>query len=539
MYIIIMCGIWFYIYKNIVSHDDGKKFNTIQQRGPDYSHLQQIHHMDKVLSIGFHRLSIMDPSDNGNQPFYKDNIYAICNGEIYNFRQLKEEYNIDTISDSDCEVIIPLYQKHGIKKLHELFDGVFAIVLIDLNINKVFVLRDRVGVRGLFMSTDNSSRIGVASEAKSLVDTITPHPPQVITEIDIETLTLTQHRIRIPMTLTATSIDTGEVALSVIKDTLRRLFIDAVEKRMMSDRPVCSLLSGGLDSSIVSSIASKYCQSKNMQLNTYAIGFEANATDLTYAQKVATFIDSNHTQVIISFEEAIDALKDVIYTTETFDVTTVRASTGQYLISKYISENTPHKVVLSGDGSDELMAGYLYLYNAPNAQELNDETLRLVEELYKYDVLRVDRCVSRWGLEARVPFLDKSFVDYFLHLPKEYKQPQYFNIEKGLFRNAFDTGDFLPKDVLFRKKEAFSDGVSSVENSWYSVLQARINLIITDEEYETEKHKYTPPLTSKEAYFYRKIYEGHYHGHQLIDYYWLPKWSDTTEPSARVLNVYK
>jgi asparagine synthase (glutamine-hydrolysing) len=522
-----MCGIWFYLSRTSPSHQIlEEKFNTIQPRGPDFSILKKI---DETMLLGFHRLSIMDPSESGNQPFFKNNIYAVCNGEIYNYRELRSLYQIDTVSDSDCEVIIPLYQKFGIRKLHELFDGVFSIILVDLNIQKVFTLRDRVGVRGLFISHDDTS-FGVSSEAKGLIHNIVPQPPQFIYELDIKTHTVSTYPINIPLRL--------ESPISPVDSKIRSLFIESVEKRMMSDRPVCSLLSGGLDSSIVSSVASKYCKTHNTILNTFSIGFEKNATDLKYAQMVADFIESNHTEVIISFKDAISALDDVIYTTETFDVTTIRASTGQYLLSKYISENTPFKVVLSGDGSDELMGGYLYSYHAPTADDLNKETLRLVEELHKYDVLRVDRCVSRWGLEARVPFLDKKFVDYFFSVSAEFKTPQRFQIEKGLFRKAFDTGEYLPKDVLFRKKEAFSDGVSSVENSWHTVLQKHIETLVTDQEYNENKGLFSPVPTSKEAYYYRTIYERHYNPTVLVDYYWVPKWSNTNEPSARELRLY-
>jgi asparagine synthase (glutamine-hydrolysing) len=308
-----------------------------------------------------------------------------------------------------------------------------------------------------------------------------------------------------------------------------------------SDRELGALLSGGLDSSLVVSIASKYLHQFGKRLKTFSIGLPGS-TDKEYAEMVATFCNTDHTHIELTTEYFLSALKHVIYATETFDITTIRASTGQYLVSKWISEHTNIKVLLIGDGSDELTAGYMYFHKAPSPTDLHIENKKLLTEIHFYDVLRADRGIATHGLEARVPFLDHRFVDLYMSLDPSLRIPTESRIEKWLLRKSFDTGRYLPAPVLWRKKEAFSDGVSSVQKSWYQIVQESAEQMYTDEQLASAQQLYThcPPPT-KEALYFRDIFESLYpNTSHVIPHYWLPNWcGDIKEPSARVLDVYK
>jgi asparagine synthase (glutamine-hydrolysing) len=309
----------------------------------------------------------------------------------------------------------------------------------------------------------------------------------------------------------------------------------------MSDRPVGCLLSGGLDSSLISALVAREFKINNKgQLNTFSIGIKGS-TDLIYAKKVAEHIGSFHHSIELTEEEFLDAIPEVIYNIESYDTTTVRASTGNYLIGKYIKENTDITVVFNGDGSDE-QSGYLYLANAPSPDDFKNECVRLLKEIHYYDVLRSDRSLSsNFSLETRAPFLDTDFVDYYMSIPSEAKMYGNGKIEKFLIRSAFDNDDLLPKDVLWRRKEAFSDGCSSNERSWHKIIQEFVDTQIPDEIYVTRKDKYVfnkPQL--KESYYYRKIFESYYPGRSnMIPHFWLPKWNgNQQDPSARELKKY-
>ena len=323
----------------------------------------------------------------------------------------------------------------------------------------------------------------------------------------------------------------------IIKN-IRNLFEKAVEKRMQSHREVGCLLSGGLDSSLVAALVSRNMQGS--KLKTFSIGLKG-AEDLKYARIVANHIGSDHHEVIVTEQEMIDAIPEVIKTIESMDTTTVRASVPNYLVSKYIKENTNCKVIFQGDGADEVCGSYIYLNNAPYPASFQDECISLLNNIHMFDVLRADRTISCWGLEPRTPFLDKIFVNYYMSIYAPLKLHSHGNIEKYLLRKAFEDSNQLPKEVLYRKKEALSDGCSSKTNSWHTIIQNHIDKCITDTDFNTHKSSYEhmePEL--KESLYYRRIFDKYYKSHEKsISHFWLPKWcGNITDPSARVLNNY-
>ncbi len=527
-----MCGIFAYLNYTVDYDLVRNGFDKIQKRGPDASYLLRFNN----IYLGFHRLKINDMSVDANQPFSHQNIHLICNGEIYNFKKLKTMYDIKTKSESDCEVILYLYNKFGIERTCQLLDGVFAFVIYDANINKVFLGRDPYGVRPMFIGYDTNEDLFVSSEIKAIQDLciyIKQFKPGYFMEFNLDNKSFKLNPFY-DFNYKYDLIESEVTSLHLIKE----LLIQAVRKRLMSDRPIGCLLSGGLDSSLIASIVNYFFKQANHgQLNTFAIGLDG-ATDLKYAQKVAEHLHTNHINVILQEKDFLDAIPEVIYAIESYDTTTVRASVGNYLISKYIKENTDITVVYNGDGSDEL-GGYIYLKNAPNEMEFQNEVNKLIRNIHYFDVLRSDRSISsQWGLEARTPFLDKEFVSMYMSIQNRLKL--HNRMEKHLLRQAFDNTDLLPKDVLWRKKEAFSDGCSSNERSWHKIIQEHVDKEITDEEFELEKVKYkhNPPQL-KESLYYRRIFNKYYPNRDnVIPYYWLPNWTTEKDPSARELSNY-
>jgi asparagine synthase (glutamine-hydrolysing) len=545
-----MCGIWGYIqhegqlpYSKLYN-----SFMTIQGRGPESFSFDKI---TDQLMLGFHRLAINGLSGSGNQPFIKERynvktgrketIYTVCNGEIYNYHEILANHDFDIQGRSDCEVIPFLYMKYG-QDMIKFLDGEYAFILFivdnDTNEFSVFCGRDPFGVRPLFYGYHNSG-IAFGSELKSIVDlcdNVFVFPPA-------HTMFYQNNSCEKPFSNKVIfnsfySYDIGKEITTHVADKIVDTFTRAVRKRLASDRPLGCLLSGGLDSSIVSAITSKLV---DQQLHTFTIGLEG-ATDIKYAEMVAKHIGSKHTTFIVTIEEALSAIKEVIYMIESYDCTTVRASVWQYLLGKKISKHTDIKVLLTGEGSDELTSGYLYFHNAPSAQESHLENIRLLKDIHRFDGLRVDRAMSCHGLEVRIPFLDPEFVDLYLSLPKVLRSASY-GIEKQMFRDAFRNTNLLPNEVLYRKKEAFSDGTSSNEKSWFQIIQEDIDRIVSDEEFNQNKDRYdfNRPDT-KEKYYYRKVFEEHFgeKSRKVIPYYWLPKWcGNVSDPSARVLEVYK
>ncbi len=521
-----MCSIMGYEGK-IIDLDEFKKgFDMTISRGPDMSRILELD--DGYLA--FHRLAIMGLNESGMQPFKLDDSFIVCNGEIYGFRKLKDElinkgYKFN--SESDCEILLPLYKEYG-NEMFKMLDAEYALIIYDGNNKKIIVARDPIGIRPLYYGYDKQGKIILASEAKNLVgltDEILPFPPGHY-YVDGEF-----HCYNDIAKVSKFNNDDINKACQNIKD----LLIKGVEKRLDADAPLGFLLSGGLDSSLVCSIASKIL---NKPIETFAIGMSTDAIDLKYAKIVADYIGSNHHEIIITKEDVLNSLDKVIQILGTYDITTIRASMGMYLLCKAIHENTDIRVLLTGEISDELF-GYKYTDFAPNEMEFQKESEKRIREIHMYDVLRADRCISSNSLEARVPFGDLDFVSYVLSIDPKIKMNTY-GIGKYLLRNAF-VGDYLPESILMREKAAFSDAVG---HSMVDYLKEYANSYYTDFEYEEKIKKYdhSKPFT-KESLLYREIFEKHYPNQsQMVVDFWMPnkEWEgcNVNDPSARVLSNY-
>ena len=521
-----MCGIIGYCGKY-----DKKIFETgfekTFSRGPDMSRTEKVG--DGIF--GFHRLAIMGLHEEGMQPFERDGSYVICNGEIYGFQKLKDQLikkGYKFKSDSDCEIILPLYFEYGVD-CFKMLDAEFACVIYDGKTKEFIAARDPIGIRPLYYGYDSGGTIIFASEPKNLVeltDKITPFPSGYYYK-DGKFYCYNDIAARQKY-----SNDGIEVVCKKIRDKL----ISGVRKRLIADSKVGFLLSGGLDSSLVCAIAQK--ESKT-PIKTFAIGMENDAIDLKYAKQVADYIGSDHTEFYMTKDEIISSLEEVIYLLGTFDITTIRASMGMYLLCKAIHEKTDIRVLLTGEISDELF-GYKYTDFAPNAEEFQKESEKRIRELNMYDVLRADRCISVNSLEARVPFGDLDFVKYVLSVNPELKMNKY-NKGKYLLRKAFEEGDYLPYDILYREKAAFSDAVG---HSMVDYLKEYAENLYTDEEFlaKSSKYSHAKPFT-KESLLYREIFEKYYKNQgEMIKDFWMPnkgwKGCDVNDPSARVLSNY-
>jgi len=520
-----MCGFLYLNDKKTTKDQFIKALAKIKHRGPDSTVVGQ-----KGSSwLGFNRLAVMDLNARADQPFTDKALSLMCNGEVYNYKMIKEMYpQYDYKSESDCEAILPLFIDKGIRETCETLDAEYAFVIFDEVRNKVFAARDPMGIRPLFYGESESGELCFASEVKALqkfVKVILPFPPGHF--YDGETImSFHDHSLK----EIDKSIDFENALVGI-----RKKLESAVIKRLNSDAKVGFLLSGGLDSSLVCSIAQKH---SDKPIKTFAIGMSKDAIDLKYAKEVADFIGSDHTEVIMEKEDVLACVRDVIYSLESWDITSIRASVGMYLVCKYIKENTDIKVVMTGEVSDEIF-GYKYTDFAPSAMEFQLEAAKRVRELYMYDVLRADRCISSQSLEARVPFSDKEFVDFVMSIDPSIKMNTYGQ-GKFLLRKAFE-GDYLPDSILYREKAAFSDAVG---HSMVDYLKAYAQSLYTQKEYTKIKgnYKYKSPFT-KESLMYRQIFEEFYPKQaELIKDYWMPNklWDncDVKDPSARVLPNY-
>lgn len=480
--------------------------------------------------LGFERLSIMGLTPSGMQPFELDGSYVVCNGEIYGFEKIKEELSgkYTFQSESDCEILLPLYKEYG-TDMFKMLDAEFACIIYDAETEGYIAARDPIGIRPLYYGYDADGVILFASEPKNLTeltDKIMPFPPgyyykdgEFICYCDIAKVDTVCY-------------DNLETVCKNIHDKL----VAGVEKRLIADAKVGFLLSGGLDSSLVCAIAAK---KSSTPIKTFAIGMSEDAIDLKYAKQVADYIGSDHKEVIITKDDVLSSLKEVIHLLGTFDITTIRASMGMYLLCKAIHEQTDIRVLLTGEISDELF-GYKYTDFAPDAAAFQQESEKRIRELHMYDVLRADRCISVNSLEARVPFGDLDFVKYVMAIDPEIKLNKYGK-GKYLLRHAFEEGDYLPDEILWREKAAFSDAVG---HSMVDYLKEYAESAYTDEEFETLCQKYTHarPFT-KESLLYREIFESFYPGQgEMIADFWMPNKSwegcDVDDPSARVLSNY-
>jgi asparagine synthase (glutamine-hydrolysing) len=519
-----MCGILAIIGKGKDESLVKTLSKRMSHRGPDESDL---HITENGHILSHERLSIID-LHSGRQPIKgSKTAYMVHNGEIYNHQELRDgllkHHTFKTKSDS--EVIVHLYEEFGYDFL-DILDGDFAFVVVD---GDDFIAgRDPMGVKPLYYGLDERGRIYFASEMKPIADqckTFSTFPPGHF--YTPKTGFVKYYRPDYEDHLKADK----NLDLKLIRDTLT----EATRKRLMSDVPIGVLLSGGLDSSLTSSIAARLLSEQGKTLHSFSIGLDKDAPDAKAARKVAAFLGTEHHEIHFTIEQGIEILEKLIWHLETYDVTSVRASTPMYFLSKAITD-LGIKVVLSGEGADEIFGGYLYFRNAPSTEAFQQETIERVQKLFTADLLRADKSTMAHGLEARVPFLDKAFLDMAMTIKAEEKQPKTYNgVEKYILRKAFDTTEdpYLPQEVLWRQKEQFSDGVGY---NWIDQLIDYCSSQVTDEQLESaaERFSYNTP-TTKEAYFYRDIFSKHYpqvSAAQTVRK-WIPKWQENQDPSGR------
>ena len=578
-----MCGIFALLNNNKTYSDEiiENSFMKGQNRGPEYTKYLYKDNID--LNLGFHRLSINGLDDNSNQPFKMDNITLICNGEIYNHNELFKELNIERKTNSDCEIILHLYKLYGINQTLHLLDGVFSFVLLDesdyIEGNKLYVARDPFGVRPLYVmefecennmnmkinklaKSKPNTIIGIASEPNMLIDLHNYKNPKfqsvmlakesVIHQFtpgtyskyvrdwkchsrwEIKTENRGYYSLYNPLLSQNKNLN-----MTNILNIVYNAFIESVEKRVENtERPIGCLLSGGLDSSLITALV---CKLSKSPIETFSIGLKGSE-DLKYARMVANHLNTKHHEVIVTEEEFFDAIPEVIKAIGSYDTTTVRASVGNYLIGKYIKKNTKCKVIFNGDGSDELAGGYMYFHECPNSILFDNECKKLLSNIHHFDVLRSDRSISCHGLETRTPFLDYRLVCTYLSIDRKTRYETHMNhCEKYIFRKCIDVLDpkLLPHEVLWRTKEAFSDGVSGQDKSWFEVIQEKVSKLDDDNLKNFNNDTYNSPKT-KEQEYYRKIFDGHFNNMEtIIPYFWMPNFVKANDASARTLNVYK
>ena len=577
-----MCGI-FCILNGEKNNQQFYKEQFIKgaTRGPEDSKFVSFHN----VFLGFHRLAINGVDSISNQPFNINNIVLICNGEIYNYKYLYELMDIQPTTNSDCEVIIHLYLKYGMEQTLQMLDGVFSFVLYDLRLetkqganldNFIYFARDPYGVRPLYLLKSNYT-FGCASELKCLHEflkidkksgcinnfTIEQFEPGTFSTYKLSGLACSKwnalkenqryiapsfpHNLNYYNSYMDSTIETEKYEKNIVK-----YLCDAVKKRCLNtERPIACLLSGGLDSSLITALVNHFYKMEyglDKTIETYSIGLRGSE-DLKYAKIVADYLGTKHTEIVVTEKEMFEAIPQVICAIESYDTTSVRASIGNYLLGKYISKNSDAKVIFNGDGSDELSGGYLYMKNCPDCIEFDCETRRLLKDIHLFDVLRSDKCISSHGLEPRTPFLDKTFVNYYLSIPQKERFELNKIIEKFFIRNSFTHANFedvygkqiLPDEILWRKKEAFSDGVSSKGRSLYTILQEYISTTSKLEHYYEENviNKY-PICIETEKFYYKNLFDSYYpHCDNIVPYFWMPRYTNATDPSARTLEFYE
>ena len=536
-----------------------EQFYKGKQRGPEYSKLEYNY---LKMCIGFHRLAINGLNIQSNQPIVYEDIILICNGEIYNYKNLYANMNVSPTTDSDCEVIIHLYLKYGIEQTLIMLDGEYSFLLFDNRINSerlnnIYIARDPFGVRPLYQlyninkNQNLNNLYGFASELKCLEYFYNQNPNIYrVQQFEPGTYSVFQFGDKVnsiwkpliknklyfipTFSYTKLSLNIEQYLFLNVSKYLNEAVIKRCEA---TERPIACLLSGGLDSSLIAALVSNYFK-KEKQIETFSIGLK-DSEDIKYAKIVADYIGSKHTEIIVTEIEMFEAIPEVIKAIESYDTTTIRASIGNYLIGKYISKMSDAKVILNGDGSDELFGGYLYMNKCPDDIEFDKETRRLLKDIYLFDVLRSDKSISSNGLEPRTPFLDITFVNYILSIPSYFRNHTNLNqCEKYLLRQSFSKIYFvncnetqiLPNEILWRQKEAFSDGVSSKGRSLFTILQELISSICGDKR---------EPSIELEKMYYKEIFDKEFPNcSHILPYFWMPKYIKATDPSARTLEVY-
>jgi asparagine synthase (glutamine-hydrolysing) len=537
-----MCGIFALLGKTshgIKTIDDASLKG--RNRGPEYSTLMAV---EKNVLLGFHRLAINGLNNASHQPLKRNDLYLICNGEIYNYVRLYDEMGIVPETDSDCEVILHIYERFGIEGVLQMIDGVYAFILVDIKNEQTYIARDAYGVRPMFIMEDGDGAVTIASEMKQLVplsrkgSEIRQYKPGSYSILNYKNeqweFSLKEERFaNFPFMRRKEIPYPSEYTIYKYMSHINCRLKNAVRKRVHNtNRPIACLLSGGLDSSLITALVAEHFKNDPSKLETYSIGLP-ESEDLKYAEIVAKHLGTNHTSIVVSEQEFLDAIPEVIYAIESYDTTTVRASVGNFLVAKYIKEHSEAKVIFNGDGSDELTGGYLYFHKCPSSREFDLECKRLLRNIHYFDVLRSDRCIAYHGLEARTPFLDRSLVEHYLTIPQDLRNHVMSKeCEKYILRHAFRFQDLLPTEVLHRTKEAFSDGVSSRKKSWYETIQSNIP------EIGDEPYVHNSPQTPEQKY-YRKIFEEHFPGRgNVIPYFWMPNYTNAQDSSARTLDFY-
>lgn len=544
-----MCGILCLVQYsgNSIDLEKAKEsLDKLNPRGPDKQMYRIININGNIdIFMGFTRLAIMDISDAGLQPFNdNDNNYIICNGEIYNYKQLAKQYHINMRTNCDCEILLPLYKKIGFEYMvRDELDAEFAMVILDKQNNKIHVARDRYGVRPLYYGFNYSSKIiGFASELKSLhpiMDFVEQVKPNYLFDIDlkkndddISSLIIKNEYFSYQNLFANIKLDNTDY----IHEQINYYLTEAVRKRLHADRPIGFLLSGGLDSSLIVAIATRILGPNNIVC--FSIGIDGSP-DLEASKKVVKYLGiKNHHIIHFNTDEGLAILPNIIDAIETYDITTIRASTPQFMMAKYISNHTDIKVLLSGEGSDEIHGSYRYFRDAPNMLQFHWETIRLLEELCYFDNQRTDRSMACNGLEVRIPFLDFEYVEFITRINPKLLMYRKDYMEKQIVRDSFK--GYLPDEILYRSKEAFSDAVSSNDINWAKTIQMSAENQISEEEMMNNKFIINKPKT-KDALYFRKIFDQIYPSRDnIIPYYWLPRFQkdEILDPSARILKCY-
>ena len=581
-----MCGIFGILDDSTITPEITTAFERGKPRGPESSSIT----VYENAIIGFHRLAINGLDVTSNQPFVKGDLVLTCNGEIYNFKELASENNITLSTNSDCEIILYLYRLFGIEYTLNVLDGVFAFSIYNMRTDELILARDPYGVRPLYIANDNNNnRFLYASEIKSLYSLVGRHDEIIeftsgsymkLTKLNNERHVIIKKYTSFPCRSIRYN-NNNRLDSPILSFDIFSMINEAVRKRVEGtcERPIACLLSGGLDSSLVCALVNKYYRNNNdsgHRLETYSIGLPGSE-DLKYARQVSEHLGTDHHEIVVTEEDFFKAIPEVIHAIESYDTTTVRASVGNYLVAKWIKEHSEAKVVFNGDGADELMGGYLYFHKAPSATHFDMECKRLLTDISRYDVLRSDRSISANGLEARTPFLDRRWVEFYLSIDKNTRfHAGNGQCEKYLIRKAIEdyAPSLLPSEVLWRTKEAFSDGVSSQQRSWYQIIQESVNNILNDDTSLKAEIKglignnantslyintyintmnmsntsldgldkyeiHNRPTTLEQAY-YRYLYNMDYLGcEHTIPYFWMPRFIEANDASARTLDIYK